>query len=361
MLNCRIKIILQMSFFLFVCTVLQTACAPPAQILRESSATTKPGWIIQPPQSNELLYFTGIKSGTDTLEEGREAAVKDAMAKIAGFLGSKVQSLFEDYSTEIEQNLKQQISSKSSASIFGASVVDWYYEKVVRIDKKFRMEKYDVYVLVSFKKSEVEKELQRQQDEKITRVTTAYDLYSKGLEAEKHKAYQDSHRSYSQALNILNGIDDIVAVTLPNIKNNEELIHIVKARLQEVISKMHRVTLSLKVSGPEKSPQVFQSSLTSALNEKGYTVTQEDPAIEISGEVSVVESSVVMNNYAYYAEGSISARRTSDGQVITVVPVKAKGFHRLKEQAALNSLSEAGIESGKILANSLLEKEDTAK
>ena len=180
----RITSVLKAGAVLLMFAVLLVACSTPAIIKRESSASVRPGWIIQPPQSNELLYFTGIKSGTDTLEEGREAAVKDAMAKIAGFLGSKVQSLFEDYSTEIEQNLKQQISSKSSASIFGASVVDWYYEKVVRIDKKFRMEKYDVYVLVSFKKTEVEKELQRQQDEKITRVTTAYDLYSKGLETE---------------------------------------------------------------------------------------------------------------------------------------------------------------------------------
>ena len=353
------RAILRISILLMFSATLQMACSPPARILRESSSPLKPAWIAQPPQSGELLYFVGIKTGTDTLEEGREAAIKDAMAKIANFLGSKVQSAFEEHSTEIEQKLKQQITSRSTASVFGAQIVDWYHEKTVRIDKKFRMEKYDVYALVSFKKAEVEKESQRQHKEKVAKVTTAYELYIKGLELEKQKAYQDAHRLNKQALSILKELDDFVVVDIGNITNSEELSNLLKTKLHDVLSKMRRVTLSIKVDGQGKALQAFQSSLASALNEKGYTVTTEEPAIEIVGDISVKESGYVMNNFVYYSEGSVSAKRFSDGQIVTVVPLKVKGFHRTREQAANNSLSEAGIEAGKTLVNSLIEKENS--
>lgn len=355
----KVNAVLRINAILILCTILQAACSQPAQILRESSAPTRPEWIVQPLQSSELMYFVGIKTGTNTLEEGREAAITDAMSKIANFLGSKVQSIFEEHSTEIEQKLKQQITSKSSATVFGSQIVDWYHEKMVRIDKKFRMEKYDVYVLVSFKKSEVDKEIQRQQKEKVAKVTTAHDLYLQGLKSERQKTYQVAHRLYLQALDILKGIDDFVVIDTGEIKNNEELANLLKTRSQEVVSKMHRVTLSLRVHDSEKGLQVFQATLASALSEKGFTVTREEPAIEISGDLFVAESSFAMNNFAYYAEGDVSAKRISDGQVIAVVPVKVKGFHKTREQAALNALAEAGSAAGEILSKSLLEKEES--
>lgn len=343
---------------LVLSAVLQTGCSTPAQIIKESSTPVRPGWLIQPPQKENLYYFVGIKTGTESLEDGRNGAINDAMGKISNLMGSKIKSVFEEKSNEIEQKLQQQITSKSSATISGASIIDWYHEKMTRIDKNFRMEKYDVYVLMSFPKSEVEKETSRQKKEKEDRVKTAYDLYLKGLKLEKQNTLTDAQKIYKQAVEILSELDDLVNLDKGEVKNSEELNNLLKTRFQAVISKRRRMILSIKFEGPEKSRQIFQSSLASALSENGFTVTQEEPAIEIIGELSVMESSFVMNNFVFYAEGNISARQTFDGQIVAVIPLKVKGFHQTREQAALNALAEAGIEAGKNLAKTLLEKEN---
>ena len=70
------------------------------------------------------------------------------------------------------------------------------------------------------------------------------------------------------------------------------------------------------------------------------------PAFEIRGNVFTTESSYVMNSYAYYAEGSVSVKRTSDAQVIAEIAIKKKGFHKKKEQAQLNAPKEVGTYSG---------------
>jgi len=342
-------------FLLFI--MIQFACATPAQVMRETSRPTRPEWIDRPPHGNEILHFVGIKTSAETFEEGRDAAIRNAMSKVSDYLGSKVESIFEEHVTEIEQKLRQQITTRSSAAVHGAKVVDSYYEKLLRIDKNFRMEKYDVYVLISFSKAEAAKEVERQQKEKREQAQIAYDFYLKGVDCEKNDRYYDARNFYSEALGILTGIEDVIEVGGKDVKNSRDLLLILKTRLQNVNLKLSQVMLSIKVNGPPKAHQVFTSSFISALNGSGFTITDEQPAINISGEISVTESSYVMNNFVYYAEGSVTAIRTSDQQKVAVLPFRVKGFHRSREQAALNALAEAGIEAGNGLSKTILEKE----
>jgi hypothetical protein len=81
------------------------------------------------------------------------------------------------------------------------------------------------------------------------------------------------------------------------------------------------------------------------------------PAIKITGNVFVSESSYTLNNYFFYAEGSVSAKRTLDKQIIAGHFFKVKGSHRSKKQAALKALEEAGLEAGDELSKMILEKE----
>lgn len=349
------EVSLPFSLLLFV--LLQLSCSTPAQIIREGSSTVKPGWITHPPQQEDSLYFVGISTGAETLEQGQEAATKNAVAKIAGFLSTRVQSTFEEQTTEIEQNLKQQITAKSTASVLGAHLVDSYHEKLVRIDKKFRLEKYDVYVLVRFPKSQVGKELARQQQEKTEKLKTAHEFYLKGKEEEKRKAYPEAKAFYNQALDILSQLEDVVILNQGEIKNSKELSLLLEAGVQNAVSQMRRLALSVKVNGSEKADQAFRSNLAASLERHGFNMAQEYPTIEVIGDVSVSESGFVMNNFAYYAEGSLLAVRKSDRKVIATVPFKTKGFHQNREQAALNAIAEAGKEAGETLAKLLLEKE----
>jgi hypothetical protein len=344
--------------FLFLTVLLPLGCSAPAKIIRETSTPMRPKWIDAVPQQPDALYFVGIRSGAETLEQGLDSAVKNASARIAGFLKSKIKSDFEEHSTEVEQSLRQQISSKSQASVSGAKVADWYYEKIKRVDNKFSIERYDVYVLISYPRAEVEKENARQEKERIEAAQSAYELYVRGRDQEKRRLLAGAKRSYRQALEALKTVDEVVHFEGRYSRDSTDLQNLLNARLDEVAGQMRKVLLSVRVSGPKDANRTFRSSLAASLAQHGFTVTEKEPAFELSGDVSVKESSFVMNNYVYYAAGSVSARRVNDRQVVAVAPFKVKGFHRIQEQSALDALQEAGKEAGQTLAKMILEKEN---
>ncbi len=351
------------SLLLFLIITTLSACAPTVQILRESSIPTPPVWIKKLPRSSNTLYFVGIRTSAPTLEEGQNAALKDAMAKISNHLGSKIESSFEDYSTEIEQQLTQQIKSKTTATIHGAKVEDSYYEKTTRIEGKLRLEKYNVYVLVSFSKEAGLKEIERQQQEKRQKALTAYDYYLQGVESEEQGKYYEAQNFYQQALKILAGLDDVISLDKSQVQTSHELQLKLNTSLQKVKAELSKISINITINTSEQGQQAFLSGFTSTLAQHGFTITDQNPAIQITGEVFVKKSSLVSNylgyNYVYYAQGNVSARRTSDRQEIAVYPFQAKGFHRSKEQAALNALSEAGLEAGNGLVEMILNKEES--
>lgn len=347
------------SFLLFFVCLGPFGCSAPVQIIRESSAPARPAWVEVAPQQLDVLYFVGIRSSAETLEEGVDSAIKNATAQIAGFLQSKVKSDFEEYSTEVEQKLRQQISSKSQASVSGAKIVDLYHEKFKRVDHNFNIVRYDVYVLISYPRAEVEKEIARQEKDRIEAAHNAYDLYVRGRDQEKGRLLERAKISYIQALEALKAVDEVVPFEGRDARNSTDLQNLLDAKLKEVVGQMRKVLLSVRVTGPKDANRTFQSSLAASLAEHGFTVTENEPAFELLGDVSVKESSFVMNNYVHYAAGSVSARRVNDRQVVVVVPFKVKGFHRNQEQSALDALQEAGKEAGQTLARMILEKENT--
>lgn len=346
--------------FLFV-ALIQYGCATPAEIKREASLPVKPIWIKKPPHSEDTLYFIGISSSSESLEKGQNAALKNAMSEISNYMGSRIESVFKSYITEIESELSSQMKSESTALVKGAKVIDSYYEKIIRIDKNFRMEKYDVYLLVSFSMKEVKKELMRQQKEKLEKVNMAYKYYLTGLSDEKKRKFYNARRAFNQAMTLIAQIKDVVEIEGKDVKNSEELNFHLNNHLQYITSQLLRVSLSIRVSGSEKFEKVFISNFRFSLGKYGFTITNEESAFEISGDVSVSGSSYLMNNYVYYAEGSISVERTSDHQVVATYAFKTKGFHRQKKQAALNALAEAGIEAGNALSGLVWEKEKVGK
>lgn len=346
---------------LFFITVVQTGClttAPPVQITRESSAAARPEWIDKPPQQDGIVFFTGISTSTQTFEEGMNGALNDAMSKIGNYLGSRVESSIDLRLNEVEQELRQQIKSKSRATVRGAALVDSYHEKMIRTEGAFKMERYDVYVLVSFSKEEAEREINRQREEKQSKAKTAYNHYVNGLNSEKRDKYYDARRFYKEALDVINEIDDVVEIKSPDIKNSKELSLALQNRLQKAASMLSRISITIKAKGANGSEQTFTSNLSSALSKYGFTVTKESPNIKIIGDVSLSEGGYAMNNHVSYAEGSISAQRVSDRQIIATYPFKVKGFHKIKQQSAVNALMEAGLEAGEGISKMIKEKEN---
>jgi hypothetical protein len=343
---------------LLLAIILQISCATPTQIIRESSSPVKPKWIDSLPQDREFHYFLGIKSSAETLEDGMRAAIRNAMSSISEFMGIKIESVFEEYMSEIEQKSIFQSKGKSSATVSGAQVVDSYYDKMIRIDKNFKIEKYDVYVLVKFSTAEFLNETERQKKIRQEKTNTAYDFYVNGLTKENQKKYYDARRYYKQALVIVDSFeDDLIIIGKNDIKNTDELRLNLKAHLKNVNIFLSKVKLLIKVEGSSQLKQTFISNFVASLNELGYTITDSRPAFNIIGNVFVSESSYIMNNYFFYAEGSVSAKRTSDKQIIAEYYFKVKGAHHSKKQAALKALEEAGLEAGHELSKIISEKE----
>jgi hypothetical protein len=330
------------------------ACATGPQIIKETSAKARPGWIEHPPQESGVVYFVGISTATKTLEDGRGVALNNALTKVAGFLGSKIKTVFEGHFTEIEQTLSQRIRSKSAAKVHGAHVVETYHEKTITKTKDEVKESFDVYVLVSFSKEEALKEMARQKKEKEETVKRAYEYFNKGQELEGEAKFYAAGKEYRQAKKILDPIDELITVEAGN---NEELMLKLKTRIKDMDQRLKRLKLSFKVNGTPDEEKMFRSNFSSAIDRNGFNVNDDQPAFEITGEVSVFESSYVMNSYAYYAEGSLTATRTADNQIIAVYPFKVKGFHRSKDKAAMVALKEAGLETGDKLSQLISRKQ----
>ena len=87
--------------------------------------SSRPDWVLQPPKDSGNLYFVGAANGVKTYQEGQEMALKDALGKIANYLGTRIQTSSQQVVNEIEQRLEVQITAQSDAQIKEADVVEW--------------------------------------------------------------------------------------------------------------------------------------------------------------------------------------------------------------------------------------------
>lgn len=332
-------------------------CGSQTQIIKETSAPSPPSWkAVHPADDGNFRYFVGIRTGASTLEEGRESAVKDASGQIAGFLKSRVRSEFEETTTQIEQNLKQQISARSTAVVSAARVVAQYHEKTSRIDRGFMAERYDVYVLVSYPKEEVAREMTRQTEEKRAIAGKALGWYRKGMREEETRRYTEARESYLQVISELNVLDEVTPLE-GGFVDTAGLLRAAKAKAADLTRRSRRLAIRYKVRGNEESYRQFNAGFSGAVVSGKIEVGDDDPAYEVTGEVSIREGGVVMGNYVAYASGSLELRRVADGRIISVIPLQAKGFHRQREMAALNALKEGGGQAGESVAKAISDNE----
>ncbi len=332
-------------------------CGHQAQLLKEASAPTPPAWVKGPPaDSRELRYFVGMRTGASTREEGIDSAVKDASGQIAGFLKSRVRTEFEETTTQVEQNLKQQISARSAVVVRGAKVVDWYHVKTSRIDREFRTERYDVYVLVAYPKEEMGREMERQADERRAVAGNALGWYRKGEREEEGKRYSDARESYLKAISELNSLDEAMPVE-GGFVDSAGLLRAAREKSDEMTRRSRRLAVRCRVRGDDDSYKKFVSGFSAALISGKIEVNDDDPAYEITGEVAVTEGGNIMGNYLAYVTGTLEMRRTVDGRIVTVIPLQLKGFHRNRDIAASNALHEVGGQAGEAALKAIMASE----
>jgi len=341
----------------FACAALILACATEAKIIKETSSPQRPDWVAHPPKAVDTLYFTGIATGAATLEEGTGAAVEDGIAKISSYLGTKVKSEFTENTSLVAKELTRRIAAKTQAKVMGAAVTDTYHEKLTRVEGDYRLERYEVYVLIAFSSAQAEKELARQEKEREEKARIALDLYHAGQEKQKRNDLREARRLFSRSSAALTELDGAVSLKDAAVRDSNELALAAQKALAEVSALMRRVSVSVSTGAGAQGDGVLMANLSAKLTEKGFTVTAERQYLTITATATVTKSDTVMGLASYYAEGSVNAKLAHGGEVAATVPFKTKGFHKNEQQAALNALAEAGAEAGATLAG-LLAKEE---
>jgi tetratricopeptide (TPR) repeat protein len=321
------------------------ACSS-VQITHETSAPVMPVWINSLPQKTGMLYFVGIASDADSLEQGRDAAMADALAKISNAMVARVELYSEDLLTETEQHIRRQIKTNSGATVRGAYETDSYYEKTVRVEKNIRMEKYDVYVLVGIKLAKLEAEIELQRKDFSHRVKDANELYQQGKMQMQRRSYAEAKQSFERALKLLEDIEGLV-IQSGGGKDNRQLALLLKSEIQNASLPLKRISISVNADNS------FYAGLAAVMSDKGYSIAQDRPAFAISGNVSLNEGGSGWDRWVCHAEGYVTATRISDGQVVTTINVKGVGIHQNRRQATVDALNDAAEKVGNELAEKL--------
>ncbi len=143
--------------FLLLLLVLQ-GCASVAVTTKE-----KPGWIMQPPTSQEFLHVIGIKTGAMTIEGGRNEAARDAVGQVVNYLSQHVESRFEMVQTEFTTTVRSELETRVRDELKGLServelrgglIQDWYVEPTSQ-------GAYNVYALLRYPRAELQREMAR--------------------------------------------------------------------------------------------------------------------------------------------------------------------------------------------------------
>lgn len=334
-----------------------SACATPEQILRETSSPERPKWIDNTPKSGEKFYFTGIATNASTREEGEEAALKAAIGKVASSIGIKIQTEFTEKATESNTAISSNLSAQSSAKVVGAAMEDTYYEKIARVGNGYRIEKYDVYVLMSISQKRIDAERQRQREEKTEKAMLAYKLFVSGEDNAKKGNLFRAQRDFLAALKYFGQIDESVALHgSASFKTSEELSGALKIASSRIIDRVRRVAIEIAV--PPEEGEAFSANLSMALTSNGFKiVAKPDAFILLKGSVRVGPSGKALGLLLYKAEGKLSCEHITTGEVAAAVAVEGKGFHEDAHQAAMSAMTDAGKDAGEKLAAALLKKE----
>jgi len=361
------------------------SCVPKAQIIWQESKP-EPAWVNQVKKDATYFYYHGSAVRAESLELGEKTARQNAYSQVAEYLGITLESIYEGQTTDYNQDIKDIVKTKSSAVVQNAEVVDRYHKKMTRVDKGFRLERYDVHVLVRYPKSEAKKERQRQKDEISQNLEAALALYQKS-----HIALDKGHNVQAknlsrEALQLLTQVPGTRPLGKGNISNNRELESLLQTLEKSAVANLRRVVVWIQeqTSGLSGSPLATQ--LKAKLNQHGFTILEQrligashsrasisaalhgDKKILqamkegggqylIVGRVSTAFSSTTMNQHFFDAKGEIKLFRAPSTDVIFTIPIKNRGHHRDRGRAGSMALEEAGKVAGEILAKKLLELE----
>lgn len=367
---------------LFISLVL-TGCTN-VQILKETSQPTRPDWLSQLPRDDAFFYYIGSNTGAKTLADGESAARKDALVKVAEYLGIDINAQLDMTMTETDQSVKEQLKTKTDALISQATIVDSYHEKTIRTTHDFKKEMFDVYLLLKYPREEAQKELVRRETETRNKAQAAFNLYQSGKVQESQGNYRQARQFFHEGIDILSQIPTVVSLDQPEVDNTRELASLLKSEERNAIANLRRVVVWVQETNLDQvhSPSILGASLQAILTKHEFSVVDQpiphstldaEPLVRdkkvlealnaqgvrflIVSQAHTIFSSTAMNKHFYKAQGMLSVFSTQTGEILITIPIDSQGYHQDRPQAGLNALREAGISAGEKLVKELLAKE----
>ncbi|MCA9471269.1 MAG: hypothetical protein MRJ96_07580 [Nitrospirales bacterium] len=364
-------------------------CASTPEITWTESKS-KPQWISQVPLELDFLYFVGSASRADSLESGIQSARHAALSKIAGYLGTDIESEFKMANTESEQNVGESLKANTKAFVVKAISVDFYHKKMTRIEGNSQLEQYDVFVLLKYPKREATEEFIRRQTKDESTVYAAYNLYQTGKEYEKENKFTLSKKYYRDALSLVGQVRTVVPLDEDDVADSQELAILLTRSEENVIRQLRRVVVWVveKNHDQTNTPSILGAHLTAVLTKHLFTVLDLTPPKDfevenvhqlelkdkkpllrflksqgaqflIAGNGNASSRSFTMNNFFYEAQGTLRVFDIATGDTILTLPIQQRGYDRNEKTAGMNALREAGKVAGELLVNEFLSREET--
>jgi len=337
-------------FFLVMAAAWVTSCAGPQVVLtRTPSAPAPPAWLGMVPEDPVTLYFVGSCSSADTLEAARTRAMDHALAEIATYLGTTIESLIRERSTDRRDTFEHQITARTAARVLGATVADHYYVTIHRQENHVAVCRYEYHVLLSYAREAAQTELARRRKEETAETEMAATLYRQADKLAAGRELLEAGKLLKQAQKKLQSLSTTVGIAPAGFGSAADL-HLAVNRLQENVTGSLRSAAFVDASQPPEP--AFQTALKAPVLEAGYR-TSATPFFRIESDVTLTSGGQALNAAVVLISGEVRAIRLRDKATLVTLPVQSKGFHRDPKRAAQQAAATGGKKVGAELAERL--------
>ena len=347
---------------------LALACGSSAPaVIKTTSVPKPPGWLTKPPQAPDALYFSGMKEGAESLDDGKDAATDRARDEASKFIGVEVSSLHTDVqSSDLgaeSQSVNDTVKSRAQALIRSAEVADVYWEKNSRSAGATTIDRYDVSVLIKLPRAEVEAERKRQADEAKSTAVSMLARFRDGQAQEQQGASVAALVRYRDVVKQLAAVGRDVQTGDAQIGTAGQL----RSLAQDAAARVQQKARRAVVLGPDMAI----GPLTAGLSKKGFSAQAERASetdalagarngglpyvIEI--KMNVAPGGQVFQQVAANVSLDVRALDSQSGAVVASVQKMGKGFGHNQDEAARKGAEDAGVGAGAELANALIAKE----
>ena len=348
--------------------LLAVACGDDApSVIKTTSIPKPPAWMTKPPQAPDGLYFSGMKDGASSLDEGKSAATDRARDEASKFVGVEVSSQHTDVqSSDLgaeSQTINEAVKTRAQALIRSAEVVDVYWEKNSRIAGATTIDRFDVAVLIKLPRAEVEVERKRQADEAASTAAAMAARFRDGAAMEKQGNALSALVRYRDVTAQLKGIPHDTPTSDARFAQAGALRQAAVDAGNRVQQRARRAVLV--------GAELPMGSLTAALSKKGFTAQLQQGGAEaglqaargqglpyvIDVKANIQPGGAVFSQVAAMVALDVRALDSVSGAVVASVQRTAKGVGRTLEAAARAGAEEAAANAGADLAAALIAKE----